>query len=46
MDKNLKQVVMAAEAVKRKFKKMRSAESEYDKSLEMFLNQLLVPSTN
>lgn len=43
MDKNLKQIVNAAEAVKKKFKKLRNCESENEKSLESIFKPVLNP---
>lgn len=43
MEKNLKQIVTVAEAVKKKFKKMRNVESEYDKALENVFKPVISP---
>lgn len=43
MDKKLKQIVNAAEAVKKKFKKLRSVESENEKSLESIFKPVVNP---
>lgn len=43
MEKNLKQIVTVAEAVKKKFKKMRNVESEYDKALGNVFKPVISP---